>query len=320
MENVRYEYLFGINNRGPNFENGVYIGSEDTLEDFMNEVTTVLVKEFDARIGEIERMVNLIFSMKWIIIPDNYTSEISCIRNGPFATSCEDTMLGDFTLPICETCDTENEINKWYDQVVKVTGQHIDPRIEGADINWPYFGNRLVMIFERLKNKPIAKNTDWRKMAHLVRAYLMYELSIKMTEKMLHKIDFDSFGYLDCVNELMGRNRQEESKNIKNYKHMDALIEGLFNHLVEAGHLDDLRFFKKMTTVEGFVFRRNEREDNRFVGADYEKDEYISIEYTKKTEDVGEVYGRFLAGRKRVLFDPLGSELIEQVSVNVNYI
>ena len=82
--------------------------------------------------------------------------------------------------------------------------------------------------------------------------------------------------------------------------------------LVEMGYIEDTDLFYKMTTVEGVTFRRNEREDNRFCGQDYEKDDYICFNYVNKTRDVGEIHGRLLAGRKKILFNPLCSKLIDE--------
>ena len=144
VENVRYELLFAINNRGPFFDAGAYIGQEDTLDDFMNEVTRIIVNEFDKRIAVIERRVNTTFAMKWLIGDNAHSENKTCLKNGPFATTCDDIGFGDASLPLCEACDTKREIDIWYDQIVKVTGTHIDPRIDGAKIDWAYFGNKLV--------------------------------------------------------------------------------------------------------------------------------------------------------------------------------
>ena len=279
----------------------------------MNEITGVLVTEFDNRIGIIEQKVNTTFALKWLVGTDGNTENRTCLKDGPFATTCGDVNMGDFSLPLCEACDTKNEIDDWYRQIVKVTGKHIDPRINGDNIDWAYFGNKLVFIFKRLKNKSIACGTDWKKLAHLVRAFLMFNLSLKMTEKLLHRIDAASFSYLNVPKEFMERNRTNPMNNVACFECIDNLIYDLVKYYTESGDNDEIELYEKMTTVEGFVFRRNEREHNRFFGNDYEKDEYISIEYTKSTEDVGEVYGRILAGRKRIVFNPLRSTFIERL-------
>ena len=309
--------MFGVNNRGPNFADGVYVGNQDTFDDYMKEITNELVTEFDARIVEIEKKVNLVFSMKWIVLSDKGSPEQSCLGSGPFATTCEETTLGDFALPICEICDTRGEIDKWYKLVVNSTGTHVDPRIDGENFCWARLGNRLVFFFEQLKKPLVLQSTDWRKLAHLVRAHLMYILSLNMTEKVIKKIEPTHYENLEVVKELMKRNRIESSKNVTCYDCIDNLIEDLMKYLSENDYIFDNENFFKMTIVEGLPFRRNEMEDDRFFGHDYEKDDYICFNYAKRTRDIGEAHGRMLAVRKRILFNPLCSSLVENFVFDV---
>ena len=315
MENVRYEILFGINNRGPQFRKGIFSGTStaETVDDFVDEITKVLVKEFDNRIGMIEQKVNTTFAMKWLVNNGANAENKTCLSNGPFATTCEDASLGDFSLPECEACDTRREIDTWHRRITSATSTHVDPRIKAENFDWAYFGNKLVCIFKKLKNRVVASSIDWKKMAHLVRAYLMFILSLKMTEKLLLKADAAYFAGLNITVDFMTRNRTDRSNNVACYECIDTLVHDLLKHYTENMDHDDVESYEKMTVMEGYVFRRNEREDNRFPGNDYEKDEYISIEYTKNTADIGKVYGRVLAGRKRIVFNPLRSSFIDNL-------
>ena len=317
VEEVRYEFLFGMNNRGPNFENGRYDGHHESVEHFISHITTHLMEIFDDNIDAIEKTVNMVFAMKWIIQSEESTTEVSCAGSGPFAATCQEPVMGEPRYLFCESCETKAEIDKWHNLIVKVTGKHVDPRIPGTSMDWAYFGNRLNYVFDQLKDKNIARQTDWRKVAHLVRAVLMYNLSMKMTQKLLHEIDSQSFSCLDVIEEVMGRNRTDSSRNMRNFEQVGQRVADLLKHLTENDHVDDLEHFKQMTTVEGFLHPRNEREDFRYFGRDYEKDEYIALFYKKETESAGTVYGRMLAGRRRILFNPLRSAFVEDLQGEV---
>ena len=314
IENVRYEILFGINDAGKNFKGRKYIGPHDDIESHMEHLTNQLVTQFDERIGEIERKVNMVYAMQWIIISGENVPERSCVGEGPFATDCWGATLGDPSAPICEVCYTKEEIEKWYRAVTEVTGTHVDPRIKGRTIDWPFFGNKMVSIFQLLRNKEVASVVDWRKVAHLTRAILMYILSIKMTQTILHDVDAEHFSHLGAVEELMARNRTAASKNVKSHDQIDKAITDLLKHLTEEDQADDIELFQNMTSTQGILFRRNEREDYQYYGRDYEHDEYICINYLKKTNDIGEVHGRMLAGRKEIIFNPLKSPFVESLS------
>ena len=313
VEDVRYEILFGRNNSGPGFENGTYVGPHGNMKDHMEHITNELMNQFDDNIVVIEGKVNLIYAMQWVLNTTENAAEQSCVGSGPFAVNCSVFSMGDPSASMCDACETSNEIEKWHRLVTKVTGDHVDPRIDGKTMDWPYFGNKLVIILQNVRNKQVARTVDWRKLAHLVRAILMYNLSIKMTETLLHAIDNEFWNHLGAVEELMNRNRVHSAMNIKSFNQIGETVADLLKHLTEEDFTDDLEHFERMTTVQGILFKRNEREDYRYFGRDYEKDEYIAINYMKKTKEIGEVHGRLLAGRKKIIFNPLRSPFVDSL-------
>ena len=141
----------------------------------------------------------------------------------------------------------------------------------------------------------------------------MHNLTILLTEMMLKSADAETFGNTNFVSELMGRNRMESSMNVRDNEDIPQVINDLMVHLMPEDYTDELALFNSMTSIEGVLYRRNEREDHRYNGVDYEKDDYIGIQYTYRTPHAGEVYGRVAAGRKAILFNPLNSGFIEQL-------
>ena len=312
MEDVRYEMMLALNNRGPSFNNeGVYIGQEDDEEDYMNGITQKVINEFDRRIGDIEKLVNKVLSFQWLPKIEDSMQVQSCVRGGSSAQTCVEMGLGDYNLPLCDFCENGREINLLHDMTIKTTGDHVDPRIDEKRISWPTFGNRLKRVYTQLKNKAVARVTDWKKVAHITRAFVMHNLTISLTEIMLKSADEETFGYIDFVPELMARNRYDDSNNVLDDQDIPKMVDDLLKHLLTDGHTDELELFANMTITEGILFRRNEREDHRYFGQDYERDEYVALHYVSRTPHAGEVYGRFTATRKRVVFNPLRSGFID---------
>ena len=314
VENIRFELLFAVNNCGPNFnDDGVYVGSESDEEEYMNELSQKVVTEFDRRITDIEKTANKVLAMQWLPREDEPVLTQSCLQDSSSVLTCSDMGMGDANLRLCELCEVRDDILRLHELAVKTTGDHVDPRLNAKAICWPHFGNRLKWIFKQLKNKVIAGKVDWKKISHITRAFMMHNLSITLTEVMLKTADEEAFGYIDFVPELMARNRYDPLNNVSDAKDISNMVDELLNHLVPENYADELQMFNNMTLVEGLRFRRNEREDHRYFGLDYECDEYIGLHDTHRTPYTGETYGRFVAGRKRVLFNPLNSGFIEQI-------
>ena len=312
VENVRYELLFALNNKGPSFDNeGRYIGTEDNEEVYMNEITQKIVTDFDRRIIEVEKVVNKVFSFQWLPKTDEQFQTLSCIQGGSSAATCSEMGFGDANLPLCDLCECRYDIDTLHKLAVDTAGDHVDPRLDEKCICWPYFGNKLKRILLQLKNKAVARETDWKKVAHITRAFLMHNLTISLTEIMLKNADEETFGYIDFIPELLARNRCDPFHNVTDDKEIPKMIDELLHHLMPEGHADELELFDGMTSVEGIRYRRNEREDHRYYGLDYEKDEYVALHYTSRTPHAGEVYGRFVATRKRIVLNPLKSAFID---------
>ena len=311
VEDIRFEITCAVNNRGPNFTNGVYNGTEDSPEDYMNAITQKVVTEFDQKIVNIEKTANLVFSLQWL--PKNETAATgqSCLRSSTSPASCGVAGLGDYNIPICDFCETAEKISELHKLVVDTTGDHVDPRLDPKGICWPNLGNRLKYVLKKLQNKAIAQVTDWKKLSHVVRAVLMHNLSVKLTEVMLKEAYGDYFRGSDFVALLMARNRQDSAHNVVDENDIGNIVQNLLTHLMEEDHTDDVGRFQNMTSVEGLLFRRNEREDHRYFGVDYEKDDYVGFHDTHQTPFVGEVYGRLVASRKRILFNPLRSTFVD---------
>lgn len=313
IENVRYELLFALNNRGPAFRDGLYVGPDGDADTYMDDIAQKMILDFDRKIVDIEKLVNKVYAFQWLPKSDDIPQGQSCLQDSPSVMTCTFMALGDFQIPTCEICDAKLAIDRLYDQAVKTTGDHVDPRLDEKSICWPHFGNKLKDILERVKNKAIARVADWKKIAHVTRTLLMHNLSILLTEIMLKSADAETFGHIDFLPELMARNRIEPMKNVQNSAEISKIIHDLMIHLMPEGYTDELALFDSMTTVEGVLYRRNEREDHRYNGVDYEKDDYVGLQYTYRTPFAGEVYGRVAAGRKTILFNPLNSGFIEQL-------
>ena len=314
IEDVRYELLFALNNRGPSFNNeGFYTGPEADADGYMNEIAQKVIGTFDRKIVDIEKTVNKVFAFKWLPMLDDIQQGQTCLQDSTSVVTCSEKALGDFTIPNCEFCDAKEEVDKLYELAVKTTGDHVDPRLDEKSICWPYFGNRVKKILENLKDRSIARLADWKKIAHVTRAALMHNLSITLTEVMLKAADEETFGYINFLPELMARNRFQSECNVRDEEDIPKLIDDLMVHLVPDDYTDELELFRNMTVIEGIVFRRNEREDHRYTGVDYEKDDYVGFQYTHRTIHADEVYGRVAAGRKRILFNPLNSKFLDQL-------
>ena len=185
VEVARYELLFGFSHKGKNFRFGEYVGEELDFETFLDSFENSAVRHFDEEIQTIEKAANKIFSCRWILFRGSIQHEQSCLKDSLAAASCEDFTLGDYNLPTCDFCVVRVEIDTWYKQLTKTVGTHADPRLPLKDINWTYFGKRVSFIFRRLMDKNIARNVDWTKFAFIVRAYLLYLLSVKLTQDLL---------------------------------------------------------------------------------------------------------------------------------------
>ena len=188
IEVARYEILFGFNHKGSNFKNGEYIGSELDFETYLDLFITQAIRDFDGEIEAIEKASNKIFSCRWILLKNTTCPDQSCLQNSFAATSCEDFALGDYNLPTCNFCVVKVEIDTWYKQLTKTVGTHADPRLPLRNINWNLFSKRISFIFKSIKDKDIARNTDWTKLAFITRAYLMYLLSVKLTQDLLRTV------------------------------------------------------------------------------------------------------------------------------------
>ena len=313
IENVRYELLFALNNHGPSFQDGMYIGPDIDADAYMDGIAQKMILDFDRRIVDIEKLVNKVYAFQWLPKSEDIPQGQSCLQDSPSAMTCTFMALGDYQIPTCEICDAKLAVNRLYDLTVKTTGDHVDPRLDEKSICWPHFGNRLKIIFEKVKNRAIARVADWKKIAHITRALLMHNLTVLLTEIMLKSADTETFGNTNFIPELMGRNRVESFMNVQDNEDIPKIINDLVIHLMPDGYSDELPLFDSMTTVEGVLYRRNEREDYRYTGVDYEKDDYIGLQYTYRTPHAGEVYGRVAAGRKTILFNPLNSGFIEQL-------
>lgn len=314
VETVRYECLFGFNNSGPHFENGRFIERDQSRTEYIRSITDELVTELDNGIRVIENVANKTLSAKWIIHAESTHSGQSCLQQSLISASCWDMELGDANIPACETCRITHDIDHWYNSIKAAIGTQRDPRIPGKDINWVVFGKVLSVWFHTLKNKDLAQKVDWKKFAYLVRAFLMYALSVKLTERLAKLLDSSHYQNVDLMKELLDRYggyKPMEYSDI-NFDTVGDKVEGLFDALMIGIGTDDRHIFNNMTKVEGIRFQRNEMEDYRHYGQE-EFDEYVAFHYKNYTEKVGTMFGRLIATRKKVVFNPTASPFVDKM-------
>ena len=303
---VRYEILFGFNNVGPHFENGVFKDEPNGIDSFIGDITEKITAKFDVEIKSIEVSAHKMFACQWILYKGLIQSDISCINDGLSSVTCEDIGLGDYNLPICDFCDIKSDINKLYDATRRATMDHQDPRIDKKEFHWGFLGTKLEAILDKVQSKAVAQRVDWQKLALLVRIYQIYLLSVILTEQMLKALD-ESMADLNILKEY-----DDSIKSAtEGLGEIQQKIDTILQTLIGPDYHEDVDLFSGMTSIAGEQFARNELEDCRFWGLN-EEDEYLTLEYTKDTRKAGTVYGRYLAGRKRILFNPLRSEFVDK--------
>ena len=261
-------------------------------------------KHFDAEIQVIEKSVNMIYACRWIPFRGSFQHDLSCLHDGLAATSCEDLALGDYNLPTCYYCIVKDEIETWYRQLNKTVGSHSDPRLPIRDINWIYFGKRLNFVLSKVKDKNVAKKIDWTKLAFMVRCYLIYLLSVQLTENLLKHLDDSRFSHLDLLSDY-----SEKSFGSAALGNCIDKITNVVKDLLAPDASDELGYFDNMTAIVGQTFPRNEMEATRFWGQE-EDDEYLLFTYENETSTAGKVFGRMLVGKKKIVFNPLASEFV----------
>ena len=132
----------------------------------------------------------------------------------------------------------------------------------------------------------------------------------KMTTKRF--LDETNFGGLDLLNDLSNGDMSADTYHVFMGK-IGELTQGylLPDNIHEAEHFDE------MTTVTGLEFQRNEMEDTRYWGAE-EHNEYLVFNYENKTETVGTVSGRMLAGKKKIVLNPLVSKFVDNLPADAS--
>ena len=314
LEEVRYELAFGYNNYGHDFVNGHFVGTNGTLEDFHNEVAGEIVHTFDTEIRKVEKTANKIFSLQWVILQDEQPGfAISCLNENPASGStCDVVGLGDYNIPFCKLCTIRSNIDAWYKKLTKIVGNHNDPRLPHEKVEWPYLGNRLNFIFKKLEEKHLARTVEWKKLAFIIRCFLTYCLGLKLTQKLLLKVDPVHYANLDLVEELMSRHRGDHLYYGANFENIIEKVNELTKALIGPERTDEEEIFDAMTRIEGVHCQRTELEDWRYVG-EGEHDEYLALHYENQSKEIGTVYGRMLMGRKQILLDPLVSKFSESL-------
>ena len=319
VETVRYECLFGFNNSGPLFENGRFIDKDQTRDEYIRAITDKIVTELDVGIRVIETVSNKVFAAKWIVFNEPTATEQTCLNQSLLSTTCWDAELSDATMPTCGPCELAHGINGWYDRVKKAIGTQRDPRLTGEDIEWSIFAKDLSVYLQKLKNQNLAQKVDWKKLAYLVRAFMIYALSVKLTELLAKQLDRTYYANVDLMKELIDRYsgyKPAEYSDI-NFDNIGEKVEALYNALVLENFTDDRPIFDDMTKIEGIRFQTKEMEDDRLYGRE-EFDEFVAFHYKNYTAQVGTMFGRLVATKKKIVFNPLASDFVDKLIYDVS--
>lgn len=295
------------------FENGIYIGNEDSVTSFVNLVTDKLVAQLDKDIKAIEKCSNKTMAAKWIVYKDSGNPEQTCVHLSLSSASCWDMELGDAGVPSCDFCWLASEIDCWYEKMRRTVGNQRDPRIDGPSLNWPRLGMDLGNYFIKLRDRKVAQRTDWKKLAYLVRGFLMYASTVRLTEMLVKQLT-DHFDGIDLMQQIMDRFGGHKFENYFDVN-FDSIVKGvndLFDKLVDPSLEDYRNVFDQMTRIEGINFNRNDFDDWRHYGQE-EFDEYIALHYVNLTEHVGTVFGRLVSTRKNIVFNPIASPFIDNL-------
>ena len=300
------------------------IGSEkksrdQSREEFIYTITGRIVTELDAGVRLIEKVSNKVLAAKWTIQNEAASSEQTCLNQSLLSATCWDMELGDANIPACELCSLTHGIDNWFATVKRAVGDQRDPRLPGEDIDWPVFGKDLTVYIHKLKNRNMAQKVDWKKVAYLFRAFMMYALSVKLTESLAKQLHHAYYRNVNLMQELMDRYggyKPPEYTDI-NFDNMKDKVEDLFNALVLKDFEDDRQIFDDMTKVEGIRFQRNEMEDDIHYGQE-EFDEYVTFHYKNYTAHVGTMYGRLVASKKKIVFNPLASAFVDKLLYEVS--
>ena len=261
------------------------------------------VEDFDTEITRIEEKANKLSAYKWAIYSKNENTD-TCFAERSLSVNCEEIERCDYMLNACTFCNVQKMLDECYGRI-KTTNFHQDPRLNPKAIDWNFLGGKIDEIFE--KATQTAVKLDWRKFAMVIRGYMLYLLSIILTERMLKRLHEDRFLDTDLINLYSsGRFDKERLQNI--FDKIDHLLEDLTMN----GHSDDSDRFDQMTKMLGESPLGNELECTRYWGKG-ENDEYHCFEYENRTKSMGTVYGYLFTGCKRIVFDPLASEFVSQL-------
>ena len=275
-------------------------------------VTDKIVTQLDKDIKNIEKCSNKVLATKWVVYKDVFNSDQTCVHLSLTSASCWDMELGDSGIPSCEFCWLTSDIECWYEKMRRTVGNHRDPRIDGPGFGWTLLGMDLGRYLVKLKDRKLAQRVDWKKLAYLIRGFLMYAATVRLTEMLVKQLDAAHFEGTDLMQQLMDRyggHRFEGFFDI-NFDSIIKEVNSLLDALIEM--TDYRNIFDRMTTVERINFNRNDFDDWRHYGQD-EFDEYIALHYRNHTDHVGTVFGRLISTRKNVVFNPLASPFIDQM-------
>ena len=262
-----------------------------------------LVQNFDNEIVTLEEKANKLSAYKWAVIPKTDASD-ACFSGRSFMITCEEIERCDYMLDACAYCEVQKILDECYN-VIRITSLHQDPRLNPRAINWNQIGAKIDSVFEKAPGA--ADKLDWRKFAVVARGYMLYVLSVLLTEEMLRDMDADRFHETDL---MRGYSDGQYDKN--RLKEVQNKIDELLLKITAAGHSDDSTRFDQMTKTLGESPSGNELECTRYWGRG-ENEEYHCFEYQNQTATLGTFNGFLFTGRKRIVFDPLVSDFVSQL-------
>ena len=304
LQSIRYEILFGVNDKIELFD-GVDTHDEEAVRESLRAISNNIVQHFDNRIRRIESTVNMVESGKWIILRSESHSDASCLNQSRI--TCHDAWLADSNLPSCDVCYFSREIKNWNDRAKELILKRSDPRLCQNKMEWRRLVERFGLIWVKLEEKEIVSTMNWPALANITRTLCMFLLTLELNEIILRGINNDKYESFDLL-ALMTGNHYHNGQLTIVMDNIDRRFDQLFK--LDPDTDDSVDAWKGMTQVLGLNFSRNELDVARYWG-NSEEDEYIQFEYTSRTRSNGTIFGRLLAGRKRFLFNPLLSDVID---------